>query len=212
MKTMKQLSCEMGQSFVRLATTVMAISLVIWLIVTLTSREMASPSDISTAVKLWPTWLQITAGAVFGGLLFTPANNIATTFWEMVTVQVRRALGAPEPGERPYSQRSLAFANHEQQLRKASLGKLLGMLFRNAFSKDSIKASLPLLLFFEVPIAIASVSAIIYAVVSQAPPEQIYALLIVMGLALISIIIAYFIFLMLPMVVLVAFAIKLYYH
>ena len=132
MKTMRQLSIEMTQHVVRLMTTIVAVSLIVWLIATTMAAQMVTPTQLATAIKELDPWLQITAGAVIGGLLFTPANDIGTTFWEMITAKARQMMGAPEPWEKPYSQRSLEFSQFERKLRRASIAKVLLETSRNA--------------------------------------------------------------------------------
>ena len=107
---MRQLLFEMAQNVLRLAITMLPALLIIWLIATISAGKIVALNELTTVTKEWPVWLQITTGALLGGLVFTPASNIGNIFWGMVRVQGLRLLGAPEPWEKPYSKRALEFA------------------------------------------------------------------------------------------------------
>ena len=205
MKTMRHLSIEMTQHVVRLMTTIVAASLIVWLIASTMAAQMVTPTQLATAIKGLDPWLQITAGAVIGGLLFTPANDIGKTFWEMITAQARKMMGAPEPWEKPYSQRSLEFSARERELRRASLAKVLLATSRNALDKKGLKATLPLPILFT---AAVTIGLIINAIETKAGPEQICSALIFIAC---TFLISYTI-LVVPIILLGTAAMKLYFH
>ena len=186
-------------------TTLGAISLFAWLITSIITLEMTTPAHVVTAINGLPPWLQITVGAVVGGLLFTPANNIGNTFWEITTAKARQTMGAPEPGEKHYSQLSLDFTEYERKLRRESVANVLLKLSRNAIGKKSIKATLPLPIFLT---CLAIIGTILNAIETKAGPEQICVALIVIACTFIG----SYILLVAPFILLWTATMKLYYH
>ena len=158
-------------------------------------------TDVLAIINGLPIWAQITIGAVMGGLLFTPANNIGNLFWEMVTVLVRRAIDAPEPGEKPYSQKTLAFAKRKRELRKASLWRVLFELSRSA----AIPVLIPTVGIGGL-VAVAAVVGVMVGEVKLRPETSLVIIGVLLGLFVLYIV------LLLAAVVPMALAIKLYFH
>ena len=86
--------------------------------------------EILNSINNGPTWLQILIAALVGGYLFTPMQNIGNIVWQMITIYFRSLIGAPKPGEKPYSERTLRFHATERQLRQKNALQIIKELYR----------------------------------------------------------------------------------
>lgn len=113
-----------SSAFIRLAQNVVRAGLIFAIPGTMAFMAYATGVNALEYINEMPIWAQILFAAVIGAFLFTPFNNIGNLCWEIITLIVRRYLKAPDPGENPYTPRSIAFAEWEREMKRESLWKV----------------------------------------------------------------------------------------
>ena len=109
-----------SSAFIRLAQNVVRAGLILAIPGTAAFMAYANGVNALAYINARPVWAQILFAAIIGAFLFTPFNNIGNLCWEIITLVVRRSLKAPDPGENPYTPRSIAFAKWERDMKRAS--------------------------------------------------------------------------------------------
>ena len=178
------------QNIVRIVLVLALPAIFVWL-------AHSNGFNVLKSIDKMPIWAQLLTGAFFGGLIFTPAHNIGNSIWAIITLDMRRSLNAPEPNDKPYSQKALEFSAWERNMRRASIRQVSRKLLPRCAKIALVPTVIPLI---SLVLAIRQVAV--------EPSEQSFITLVAATIVLLLWYIGWVLVILIPAVL----AIKLYYH
>lgn len=186
-----------GAEFLKIAQNIVRILLLPGLPVAFILIQLPGGFNALKFVGEMPIWAQILVGALFGGFIFTPANNIGNSFWTIITLYMKQGLNPPGPKDKPYSEKALKFAERERNMRRASIWQV---------SRELLPGCAKIALIPTVP-AVIPLALVIFQVISQPSVQS----LITLGVAIVVLAGSY-IGWVLGILIPFALGIKLHYH
>lgn len=127
------------QNIVRIVLVLALPAIFVWL-------AHSNGFNVLKSIDKMPIWAQLLTGAFFGGLIFTPAHNIGNSIWAIITLDMRRSLNAPEPNDKPYSQKALEFSAWERNMRRASIRQVSRKLLPRCAKIALVPTVIPLII------------------------------------------------------------------